>query len=79
MSDDGTSAAFYPYFSTVATASGCAYGIGDTLPNTINNFGGNSTAEFGPLLHTTYWTFGGHGATNQRYNNFNSGPKTNHC
>jgi hypothetical protein len=76
-SDDGTPATFYPYFSSVSTTSGCAYGIGSTLPNTIHNFGDSSAAEFGPLLHTTYWTFGGHGATNQRYNNFNSGARTN--
>jgi hypothetical protein len=79
MTDDGHPAAFYPYYSTVGTTSGCAYGFGAALPNTISNFGGNSTAEFGPLLHSTYWTFGGHGATNQRYNNFNSGPQTNTC
>jgi hypothetical protein len=80
--DDGAPAAFYPYYSTVSTPNGsaaCSYGIGSTLPGTINNFGGTSTAEFGPLLHSTYWTFGGHGATNQRFNNFNSGPLSNTC
>jgi hypothetical protein len=82
VTDDGAPAAFYPYFSTVSSPNGsanCSYGIGSTLPNTTSNFGGNSTAEFGPLLHTTYWTFGGHGATNQRFNNFNSGPLSNTC
>jgi len=75
-------AAFYPYFSSVSTPNGsatCSYGIGSTLPNTTNDFGGNSTAEFGPLFQYTVWTFGGHGATNQRYNNFNSGPESNNC
>jgi hypothetical protein len=82
MTDDGTPAAFYPYFSTVGTPNGsatCSYGIGSTLANTISNFGGSSTAEFGPLLRSTYWTFRGHGATNQRFNNFNSGPMNNTC
>jgi hypothetical protein len=82
VTDDGTPAAFYPYYSTVSTPNGtatCSYGIGSTLLNTINNFGGSSTAEFGNLLSSTYWTFGGHGATNQRFNNFNSGPLTNTC
>ena len=82
MTDDGAPAAFYPYFSTVSTANGsagCSYGIGSTLPGTISNFGGSSTAEFGPLLHSIYWTFGGHGATNLRFNNFNSGPLSNTC
>jgi hypothetical protein len=77
--DEGQPAAFYPYYSTVSTGSGCNYGIGSTLPNTISNFGGSSTAEFGPLYRSTYWTFGGHGATNQRFNNFNSGPQANSC
>ena len=77
--DDGTAAAFYPYYSTVSTSGGCRFGIGSTLHNTISNFGGSSTAEFGPLLHSTYWTFGGHGATNMRYNNFNSGPMGLSC
>ena len=80
--DDGSPAAFYPYYSTVSTANGtaaCSYGIGSTLSDTINAFGGSSTAEFGPLYRYTVWTFGGHGATNQRYNNFNSGPETNTC
>ena len=77
--DDGQPAEFYPYFSTVTTSYGCAYGLGSTLPNTTNNFGGSSTTEFGPLYHLTYWTFGGHGATNQRYNDFNSGPMTRTC
>jgi hypothetical protein len=82
VTDDGAPAAFYPYYSTVSTANGtaaCSYGIGSTLPGTINNFGGSSTAEFGPLLQSTYWTFGGHGATNQRFNNFNSGSHSNSC
>ncbi len=71
--DDGSPATFYPYYSVVGSGSSCAYGIGSTLPNTTNNFGGNSTAEFGSLLHSTYWTFGGHGTTNQRWQNFYSG------
>jgi hypothetical protein len=78
QTDDGQ-AAFYPYYSTVQNGTACAFGLGSTLPNTINNFGGSSTAEYGPLYHITYWTFGGHGATNQRYNDFNSGSKTLTC
>jgi hypothetical protein len=77
MTDDGTPVPFYPYFSQVATHSGCAWGIGSTLPRTINNFGGN--AQYGPLLKSTYWAFGGHGATVQRYNNFSSGALRNTC
>ena len=77
--DDGAAVAFYPYFSKVTNGSTCAYGIGATLPNTVNNYGGNSASAFGPLYQSTYWAFGGKGATTQRYNNFNSGPLTNSC
>ena len=77
--DDGQPAAFYPYYSKVTLGTTCAYGIGSALPNTVDNYGGNSTAEFGPLLHSTYWTVGGHGSTNQRWQNFNSGSLTNSC
>jgi len=77
--DDGAPATFYPYFSKVSSGTSCAYGIGSTLPATLDNYGGSSTAVFGPLLQTTYWLFGGHGANVRRYNNFNSGSLTNSC
>lgn len=79
VTDDGQPAAFYPYFSTVNNQGACNWGAGSTLPNTINNFGGSSTSEFGPLYPLTYWSFGGHGATLTRFNNYNSGPITNPC
>jgi hypothetical protein len=76
--DDGSPAAFYPYFSTVNNGGACNWGAGSTLPNTINNFGGSS-AEYGSLYPLTYWVFGGHGATTTRFNNYNSGPFSNPC
>jgi hypothetical protein len=78
VSDDGTPV-FYPYFSTVSTKSGCNFGLGASLKHTINNFGGSSSAEYGPLLFSTYWAFGGHGASLTRTNNFNSGAQTLTC
>jgi hypothetical protein len=78
ITDDGAPAAFYPYFSTVSTSGGCKWGAGETLPNTINNFGGSS-AEFGPFFGQIYWIFGGHGATHRVFNNFNSGAFANPC
>jgi len=77
ITDDGTPAAFYPYFSTVTSGGACRWGVGDTLPNTVSNYGGDS--QYGPLLQSTYWAFGGKGAPVQRYNNFNSGVLTNNC
>ncbi len=76
--DDGSHAAFYPYFSTVSQNGACRWGAGDTLPHTIDNFGGSS-AEFGSLYGQTYWVFDGHGATQTTINDYNSGPFANPC
>jgi hypothetical protein len=67
--DDGQ-AAFYPYFSATSSSPGgsCTWGIGAQLPNTINNFGGNSTTEFGPLLARYYYDVGG--GASPRFNDF---------
>ncbi|MGH7723556.1 MAG: hypothetical protein ACRENL_12145 [Candidatus Dormibacteria bacterium] len=67
--DDGTNA-FYPYFTQLSDCSfveGANFGTG-------NNFGGSAKAEYGPLYPYTVWVAGGHGATQTRINNFNSGP-----
>ena len=77
ITDDGVPAAFYPYYSTVASANGCMWGFGSTLPGTTNDFGRN--AGWGSLLQTTYLAFGGHGATVQRYNNFRQVFSANPC
>ena len=85
LTDDGTPAAFYPYFSTVRTTGhgrdggGCMWGIGSTLPHTINDFGGNSTTEFGSLYGTNYYVFGGGGTTQFRYNNYQRVLRNNPC
>jgi hypothetical protein len=72
--DDGR-AAFYPYFTRLSNCNfveGADFGTG-------NNFGGNSTTEFGPLYKYNVWVFGGGGSTSVRANNFNSGPINNTC
>jgi hypothetical protein len=74
--DDGAPATFYPYFSTVSTDSGCKWGAGDLQSDPTGN---NSSQQFGNLLFTTYWLFGGHGKTTTRTNNYNSGPLANPC
>jgi hypothetical protein len=76
--DDGSPAAFYPYFSTVNNAGTCNWGAGSTLPNTINNFGGSS-AEYGPLYPQIFWVTGGHGATHSVIDDNNSGAFANPC
>ena len=80
ITDQGVPAAFYPYFSTTGVPGGtCRWGIGSTLPNTTNDFGGNSTAEFGPLKSSVYYVFGGGGATLRRFNNYQQALTNNPC
>ena len=44
-------AAFYPFFSTTTQGGTCMWQEGgDHIPGTVNDFGGNSTKEFGPLF-----------------------------
>ena len=47
---------FYPIFTTRDDAAvGCLWQLGGAnIPGTTNTFGGNSTAEFGPLLFLDY-------------------------
>jgi hypothetical protein len=81
VTDDGSPAAFFPYFSTAtvsASSTACHWGFGSTLPNTINSFGGSSK-EFGPLYKLASWTFGGHGTSRSLYFDFNSGQQNNTC
>jgi hypothetical protein len=71
-------AQFYPFFSTTNANGACSWQEGgDFIPGTTNDFGGSSTAEFGPLLKTVYPVAGF--TTTQRYNNFNSGDLANPC
>jgi hypothetical protein len=48
-------AAFYPIFSTRLDEKGCRWQEGGRfLPKTLDDFGGNSKAEYGPLLTLAY-------------------------
>ena len=76
--DDGAPATFYPYFATVNNGGTCEWGAGE-LPNTNGDTFAHSSAQYGSLLFSTYWLFGGHGATVQRTNNYNTGPFSNPC
>src|SRR5215470_7985184 len=72
ITDKGTPAAFYPFFSAfqngVQGNSGCMWGFGNDLPGATTDFGRN--AQYGSLLSSTYLIFGGHGATHDLINNF---------
>ena len=66
---------FYPIYTTGSLAGGCIWQEGGaSIPGTTNTFGGNSTAEFGPLLQLFYPIPGG---VVRRYNNFRNTLPTN--
>ena len=69
-------AQFYPFFSTTFPQGECSWQEGGPfIPGTVNNFGGSSTAEFGPLLATLYPEPGF--TTAMLFRNFNSGNMRN--
>jgi hypothetical protein len=44
-------ATFYPIYTTTLSEDGCSWQFGGAhIPGTLQTFGGNSTAEYGPLL-----------------------------
>jgi len=48
-------AAFYPFFSTRLDRAGCRWQEGGPfIPGTLDDFGGSSEAEFGPILANFY-------------------------
>jgi len=71
-------AQFYPFFSTTARHGACTWQEGGKfLPHTTNDFGGSSTAEFGPLLQVL---FPEPGFTQANvFVDFNSGDTANPC
>ena len=71
-------AAFYPFFSTTFRPGGCTWQEGGKyIPGTVNNFGGSSTAEFGPLLNVLFPEAGFTQAN--VFVDFNSGDLRNPC
>ena len=56
--DSGTPAAFYPFYTTSSTDTGCMWSMGnDGIPNMISDFGRNQ--QYGSLLSQNYTTVGG--------------------
>ncbi len=71
-------AAFYPFFSTTFRPGECTWQEGGKyIPGTVNDFGGSSTAEFGPLLKVLF-PEPGFTQANQ-FVDFNSGDLRNPC
>ena len=82
ITDKGTPAAFYPFFSAFQNGiqneqgnGGCRWGFGNAMPGG-NNFGGN--AQYGTLLFSNYLIFGGGGRFRTITNNFR-GIMSNPC
>jgi hypothetical protein len=75
ITDKGTPAAFYPFFSAFQNGTqneqgdggGCRWGFGNVMRGG-NNFGRN--AQYGSLLFSNYLIFGGGGAIRTITNNF---------
>ncbi len=71
-------ATFYPFYSTTGPATACLWQEGGAfIPGTTNNFGGSSTAEFGPLLPLFYPAK--NGQPSFRYNDFRQILASNPC
>jgi hypothetical protein len=71
-------ASFYPFFSTTQDGEQCLWQLGgDFIPGTTNDFGGSSTAEYGPLLSLAYPA--ANGQPTFRFNNFRNVLRHNPC
>jgi hypothetical protein len=69
---------FYPIFTTRAREESCVWQLGGAnLPGTTHTFGGNSAAEYGPLLTLAYPIPGG--AVTLRANDFRNVLSFNPC
>jgi hypothetical protein len=77
--DPPNGATFYPIYSAVRVGDGaCVWEEGDAfLPNTINNFGGTPTTEYGGLFVLNYPVAGM--TVSQRYNDFRQILNYNPC
>jgi hypothetical protein len=71
-------ASFYPIFTTTGNPNDCRWQEGGAnLPGTKDDFGGNSTVEYGPLLQLLYPGPGN--TTSLRYNDFRQVLSYNPC
>ena len=71
-------ASFYPIFTTTGSPNDCRWQLGGAnLPGTKDDFGGNSTVEYGPLLQLTYPGTGN--VPTMRFNDFRQVLSTNPC
>jgi len=71
---------FYPIYSTRNWKGACVWQLGGAnLPQTIDDFGGNSTAEYGSLLQRVFQAFGSTTAVVSAYQDFRQVVSSNPC
>ncbi|MGA8340129.1 MAG: hypothetical protein WB761_35680 [Solirubrobacteraceae bacterium] len=76
--DPPAGAQFYPFFTTTIRNGTCTWQEGgNSIPGTIDHFGGSAKAEYGNLLSVDYPSPGG--TITNRFNDFNSGDLRNAC
>ena len=69
ITDDGTPANFYPFYSVGTKNEKCTWTLANDIPGfTTNDFGKN--AQYGTFLNLEYLRFGGGGTTIHRINDF---------
>jgi hypothetical protein len=69
LTDDGTPAKFYPFYTKGYTPQGCRWSIGNVIPDfTTNDFGRNQ--EWGTIASDPHLVYGGGGATHDLFLNF---------
>jgi hypothetical protein len=69
ITDDGTPADFYPFYSIGTPRGECMWTLASDIPGfTTNDFGKNN--QYGSLLSLEYLAFGRGGATLHRFNDF---------
>ncbi len=74
--DEGTPAAFYPYYSIGTALGGCAWTVGQNYRGfTTNDFGAN--AQYGQLLKVPYTNSTGHATSS--YNDYQNNLPNNPC
>jgi hypothetical protein len=64
--DEGTPAAFYPFYSDTGTRAGCVWQFGNSIPGQLSDFGRNN--QYGSLYPQTYTITGG--GSQIQYNDF---------
>ncbi|HLG65123.1 MAG TPA: hypothetical protein VKY19_24530 [Ktedonosporobacter sp.] len=75
ITEAGTPAPFYPYFSIMRDDGSCTWQLGAQIPGSATDFGKNN--QYGPLLSLAYTGLGG--TVIHRFNDFRNVMSSNPC